>query len=996
MKKLLSLLMVLCSVIGASAQNNWTARTGQSQDRTVVIADFSVTNGAVAYEGNWQIGVFVGDECRLVTNDGVNGALKTEYNEQFLVLEIPGNFDAENDEGKPIVIKVMSTMADVYTLTPTFNDQPLTLTWKPDTYGKGSGPRVQLNLTLPASVTLDMFAIEAGDHVDLKDCITPADAQLPDNLKWYIGDSYFEPGDYSQYATLNGSTMYALQPYLIGGVNQPIPYGVVIDGGNYTPLIINGQPVANSSFYIERRAQSLNIVTNTITVIKYGAEDLTMFMRNQTNDKAYTTDPNQITEEVKWEIEDPTYIEESQGTWTPIKGGTTRIRPYIQHGHDSYLYPENDQWITVNIIVPVEGAELQGWPVDPQTQRYVTFKANVGDENIYQRLASFVKIYPDDVSDDGFTMLNVSQIQGVINVNDDAKTIQALKAGTATVMIQPTGLNGWDYPINIVIEVFDPLKEVSFTENPLFFSMGANTTIASVTAGIRQNIIWQQTDKTIQEGTITVAGALNGTGSITANGPMLTLTNNEVPTGESTVTVTVGWNDYSNYVGTEASIIKLTNNGQTFTVKITQELDHFAITVEPDDVDPNRGVITLTPVPADAEFDWANYQNILNIESLNYDASWHVIDMKGANGNYTYFAILPGTYRVTCSNDPGVTFEAPARVTFETGWQWKSNPYGNVSSNKDLMAFFNYDNLAEARTQNELLYNDPQWSYWGSLYDIQGIAIAQSQMYKVNMKNVAQTYARFGQPAENNAYPVSQGWNWIGSPYFYKRTLENAVMNPVEGMVIVGKTASSEYSGNAWSGDLKTIDPGQGYYVYLPGELESGNFVLACEVYGMTQGDDTPAGARSARRHVWNYDHTQFASNMTMVAEISDLDNAEDYSIGAFVGDECRGEGIIEDGRAFITVHTNAGEQVSFRLYNELTGEMFDIEQTVRSGAMRLGSLKAPVQLTTHAVTTGIQSVDNDQWTMDNYDLGGRRVNATTKGLTIQRKADGTVRKVGQ
>ena len=136
MKKLLSLLMVLCSVIGASAQQGWTARTGQSQDRTVVIADFSVTNGAAAYEGNWQIGVFVGDECRLVTNDGANGALTSMNNQQFLMLEIPGNFDDENDEGKPIVIKVSSSMADVYTLTP---DQ--TLTWKPETtYGVGSGP----------------------------------------------------------------------------------------------------------------------------------------------------------------------------------------------------------------------------------------------------------------------------------------------------------------------------------------------------------------------------------------------------------------------------------------------------------------------------------------------------------------------------------------------------------------------------------------------------------------------------------------------------------------------------------------------------------------------------------------------------------------------------------------------------------------------------------------------------------------------------------------
>ena len=85
---------------------------------------------------------------------------------------------------------------------------------------------------------------------------------------------------------------------------------------------------------------------------------------------------------------------------------------------------------------------------------------------------------------------------------------------------------------------------------------------------------------------------------------------------------------------------------------------------------------------------------------------------------------------------------------------------------------------------------------------------------------------------------------------------------------------------------------------------------------------------------------------------------------------------------------------MSFRLRNELTGELFDIDQTVPFGAM-LGSLKAPVQLTSQAVVTGVNNV---QCTMNNvqerYDLGGRAVKATTKGLTIRRNADGKVVKV--
>jgi len=990
MKKLLSLLMVLCCAIVASAQQGWTARTGNSQDRTVVIADFSVTNGDPVYQGNWQIGAFVNDECRLVTQDNATGVLTTQNNQQFLTLEIPGNFETENDKDKAIVIKVRSSMGDVYTLTP---DQ--TLTWQSQyTYGVGSGPRVQLPLTLPTSVTLSGFRIDEGNSVDLKDFlnVSPANSQIPDNLLWYVGDSYNQPGNYGQFATISGSTLTAVKPNLSNGENLPIPYGFVINGGNNSPLLVNGNPVQNATFYIERPVKTLTIVTEAFEVQVNQTDVLTAFMLNNNTTKAYSTAPAETTDKVKWEIEDASYIQEGQGTWTPIKGGTTRIRPYVERTEGN-LYPEGNKWITVTIIVPVSGAQLN-WPIDGQTQEYVTFKVNVGDQNIYQRLASFVIITPEEATNKTFTMENVSQSQGIISVDESNKNISALQAGIGRVKIQPSGTGGENHPVYINIEVFDPLKEVSFTQNPLLFSSGANTTLDVVNAGIRQNIVWQQTGKTLQDGAITIEGVLTGSGTIGPNGPMLTLTNTELPKGESTVTVTLGWNDYSNYVGTDGSIAKTWNNGQSFTVKITKELDHFVITVTPDNNYPTTGTITLTPVPADADFNWADYANILSVTSQNYDNSWHTFDMKYADeGSYSYMAILPGLFSATCGQNETVEFEVPARVTFESGWQWKSNPYGKMRSNKNLYNYFG-DDLAEARTYDKLLFNDPEWGYWGSLYESSETAIAQAQMYKVKMSAEHLTWLSEGQKATKNAYAVAQGWNWIGSPYFYQRTLVNAVSEPVEGMVIVGKTGSAEYSGNAWSGDLKTIDPQQGYYVYLPATPQTGEFELNSEVNGMAQGDDTPAGARMMSQSVWSYDHSRFANNMTMVAEVSNLEHPEQYTIGAFVGDECRGEGIFEHGLAFITVHTDGGEQVSFQLHNELTNEYIGIDQTVNSGSMRLGSLKAPVQLTGQLVVTGISNIERTPQHAERYDLNGRTVNADRKGMTIERMANGTFRKV--
>ena len=998
MKKLLSLLMVMICAIGTSAQQGWTARTGQSQDRTVVIADFSVTNGASVYEGNWRIGVFVGDECRLVTQDNATDVLTSVNNQQFLMLEVPGNFDAENDEGKEIVIKVSSSMGDVYTLKP---DQ--TLTWQPQTtYGVGSGPRVQLALTLPAEVTLSGFRIDAGNSVDLTNFlnVSPANAQIPENLIWYVGNNYYQPGDYGQFATISGSTLTAVKPNLSEGENLPIPYGFVINAGNYMPLLVNGNPVENASFYIEQPATTLTIVTGEYSVIINNAEELTMFMKNNANVLAYSTNPTEITEQVKWQF-DATYIQAGQDSWKPIKGGTTSIQPYIERA-DGNLYPDGNKGILLNIIVPVENAYFN-WPNDPQTQQQITFKCNVGDENILQHLDQYVRILPLDATDRTYTITDISSYgspqelgyRPVLYVNSD-NTIEALAAGSAELLIQPNGIGGEDLAFTVFVEVDDPLKEVSFTEDPLTFDSATNT-LETITSGIRRNIIWQDEYKTLQFGTLSVAGVLTGSGEFSPNGPMLTLNNTEIPKGESTITVRLGWNDYSQYDGTEESIAQQWNAGQSFKVIITMGLDHFTITVTPSSDDPTRGTITLTPVPADADFDWADYADILTVRSDNYDSSWHTIDIKaGGEGIYTYVALLPGEFAANCDPDEeDVFFEVPYRVSFANGWQWKSNPYGDMMSNKNLYSYFG-DDLAEARTYDKLLYNDTEWGYWGSLYDSQEIAIEQAQMYKVKMNAAHETFLYNGNSAEWNEFNVAKGWNWIGSPYFYKRTLDR-ITTPVDGMIVVGKTGSAEYdyNSNTWSGDLKAIEPGQGYYVYMPAETETGTIILECEVFGhMNQSDDGGAGARAARQSVWSYDQSRFANNLTVVAEVSDLDNPEEYTIGAFVDGECRGEGIFEDGRAFITVHTDGGEQVALRLHNELTGEYTDIDQTISTTAMRLGSLKAPVQLTAQGVVTGISSVESAQQQTERFDLNGRTVKGNHKGMTIVRQADGSVRKV--
>ena len=612
----------------------------------------------------------------------------------------------------------------------------------------------------------------------------------------------------------------------------------------------------------------------------------------------------------------------------------------------------------------------------------------MGDE-LYQRIADRVTILPEDATDKGFTISTANA--SVVSVNKSVVT--AAGAGTTTLTLTPMGMHGEGvvYP-TVNVQVFNPVKEVAFADDPLYID-AAEAEIADVQTIIANNIEGWGAMAAGQSGTISFDGVLTGGGSITANGPKVNLTNNEMPKGNTTVNVTLSWRDYSSYNGTANTIKTATGEAQSFQVIISMGLDHFNIAIVADENDPTSGTITLTPVPADADFDWADYQNILSIYPEAELGDWNVIDVKGREGVYTYSATLPGYYLVYYGVDEPESFEVPAKVTFESGWQWKSNNYAPVRGNKDLFEFFG-DEMAEARTYDDLLYNDTNWGYWGSLYDKE-YAIDPFQMYKVKMTAARETYLYGGDlPIESiDFFDLKQGWNWIGSPYFFKRTLDNAFADAglAEGTVIVGKTGSAEFTGSVWSGNLNTIDPAQGYYIYLPEAMDV--LTLSTELGFMSQGDDV-AAARAARQSVWSYDHTRFANNMTMVAELNDIANPEQYTIGAFVDGECRGEGIIENGLAFITVHANAGEQVSLQLHNELTGEFFDIDQTFRSGAMRVGSLKAPVQLSSNAVVTGVNAIERSALNIERYDLGGRRVANSQKGISIQRSQNGMVKKV--
>ena len=280
--------------------------------------------------------------------------------------------------------------------------------------------------------------------------------------------------------------------------------------------------------------------------------------------------------------------------------------------------------------------------------------------------------------------------------------------------------------------------------------------------------------------------------------------------------------------------------------------------------------------------------------------------------------------------------------------------------------------------------------------------LTQNKCFKLKMNSDAgaQPYDFFGgQLGEMEAITLRKGWNWIPNPYIFSRTFENAFADMVftEGDRIVGQDAFAEYNGNAWEGSLQGLSWSEGYLFFNAGE--AGRELIYASEFDMSGADDfveeqpAPSRFKSGAQLPFSYDVRRFRDNMTIVAELDGTADSNRYQVFAFVGDECRGRGISQNGKHFITVHAEAGEQVSFKLYDTLTDQLLGVDQTVQM-QQTAGTLKAPMQLTSLAVTTGISNVENASQDGEHFDLGGRNVNASQKGLHIMRQADGTVRKM--
>ena len=1032
MKKLYSLFALLLACVSVQAQN-WTVPTESYNNYMVVYAQLQ-TN--LPTDIDVRIGAFIDDQCRAIIDpqrkdtDGSKVYAEGTTNAVYVIV-VPGNANVSatntsivSDQGKAITFKAWDpTTGYEYSLTTP------AITFAGDgTYGDPpSNPTLVLTLNTATGFEINNFQIEAGQNCNLRSKVktTPEGCAIPDNVKWSLSvtgaEATFNIGDY---AYITDSILYAKKGY----------QGLITVSMEYESLATTGpQVLASGNFSIIEHATAINLLKQDTIVVNKPTDptdNAALFAALQTY---YSVNPASSTDTIHWETKDASIIEVTETDNLLLKsGGITQIRPYINQVGGGKLVPASDAWITVKIFVPVTSINVNLGVFDG------SFKANVGDTHLYERIAKMITVLPADATDKTYTVSLFDSATGVLDLTsgNNSVSINAVGEGTTTIKLKANGAeatNAVENQVDVIVE--KPATQVDFYQNLIYVHLdsGAPQDITDkVKANLKPLNGIPSADCTVS---VSGTGVTANEAGINTSGIIGNFTANAV--GTATVTIDLKWPDYDAWGVTSET---LTNKSYQASFQIEVQdyvaLASFNVAVT-DAVAGQTGTITLTPKPDGATFDVNKITIVLDngfVDDPNDDNDWAdqlaigIINETTSELKYSFMSTIPCKVNVEAwleSDDPTATatatripindptstkpndfksFEIGNPLNLNAGWQWITNTVGAIPKDS-LVSTFSTTDLIEIRTSSALLYNDPSWGYYGTLMKTDGLK--QWQCYKVNMKNKREIVL-YGSSATDAlidgaingdgscTFTLQPGWNWIGSPYLFDRQLSTvfAANNAdLEGAIIIGKTGSAELSGGVWKGDDKMMKAGQGYVIMNP-KTEVLNVTLAAESAMLPGNDATSSGVKGEfTAHVWEYDHTRFMNNMTIVARLMDVEHPEQYSIGAFVGDECRGEGIIEDGKAFITVHCDAGEFVTFKLYSPYTGEFYPIEEGLQAQT-RVGSLKSPFRMHASNVVDGINGISDSNANAESFDLSGRRISNQQRGIILRRNADGKMHKV--
>lgn len=951
-KQLLLMLSLLLYAVGMAAQQpDWGYNPNAYPDEHVIYVGLvdDQGNAVQSFNDNTYLGAFIEGECRGLAKVSRYSVSDTQTIYYF-ALRVKGT---NTDNGKAISyrLSVGGNQSFVFNdLKPAANAVTYT---NNGTTGKLSA-LYQLTFIRPGyySIVQPEVSVKVGAEFNLLDHITfePANANIPE-MNWTMGQGEKE----NEYASIKGNTFKALKSTgKYGWVNVSPNLLGMKPTGQYTKVSVRVIQPATS---IELRDE----YKNGITVNLGDTAALNTVLRS-----GYTTAPADCNEELTWKSSDETAIrpmtsESDLGKFEPVKTGTYTMT----------LSGENASVdLKVTVIKPVEYINPVG--------RVKEIKMYIGD-NLLDILPSGYKVMPEDATDRSVryeVLPSYNQDQefkyNEILEDNGSEGIFARKPGRARIAIISNQNPQASCTYEVIVK--DGPTNITFKQEEMTFLMPIKDTDKwDISEDIRNNIIMTPSWPKYEEYESYDIAQSNLDISSLTDAVKLYYDFKKDSLSASVVKVGEGWIDISysseRTIATEEGLqndeyyisnhfhVTILESLKGFKVDgyvdmVSTETRDFVLTPDPvgAEVDPSRVEVTITPNTYVSE-EWKSMVEIVPTDEtmLNYTIKPHSV------GRAIISVKLDGV-EVASSN-----VLIGQRYMQKAGWKWASLYSGDVSWNSPEYELGNV--VEEIRSEDALLHNDPEYGYFGDINRLES-----GTCYKIKVKEeepglldlrIMYTGAYEDMRTHRQIVPM---WNWLGNPYQYDHDInsvfstEDAYANKYNvGDRIVSKDDGfAEYNGEKWTGTLTTLHAGLGYMYFNAG---SENVDMEYLREGsMPQG--TPVmNAPQHKQSVWTYNSAPFADNMTIVADLGNDYSAERFTVGAFVGDECRGEGEMIDGKCFITVHADKGETISFKLHDAVSGEMRTINEQIPFAKMA-GSLRAPQRLTVGGIVTGITAAD--------------------------------------
>lgn len=946
------MLSLLLYAVGMAAQQpDWGYNPNAYPDEHVIFVGLVDDQGSAvqSFNDNTYLGAFIDGECRGLAKVSRYSVSDTQTIYYF-ALRVKGT---NTDNGKAISyrLSVGGNQSFVFNdLKPAANAVTYT---NNGTTGKLSA-LYQLTFIRPGdySIVQPEVNVKVGAEFNLLDHITfePANANIPE-MNWTMGQGEKE----NEYASIKGNTFKALKStgkYIWVSVS-PNFLGMK-PTGQYTEISVRVIQPATS---IELRDE----YKNGITVNLGDTAALNTVLRS-----GYTTAPADCNEELTWKSSDETAIlpmtsESDLGKFNPVKTGTYTMT----------LSGENASVdLKVTVIKPVEYITPVGMVKE--------IKMYIGD-NLLDILPSGYKVMPEDATDRSVryeVLPSYNQDQefkyNEILEDNGPEGIFARKPGRARIAIISNQNPQASCTYEVIVK--DGPTNITFKQEEMTFLMPIKDTDKwDISEDIRNNIIMTPSWPKYEEYESYDIAQSNLDISSLTDAVKLSYDFKKDIISASIVKVGEGWIDISysseRTIATEEGLQNdeyyISNH---FHVTILESLKGFKVDGYVDMVSTETRDFVLTPDPVGAEVDPSRVEVTITPDSYVSEEWKSIVEIVPTDENKLNYTIRPHSVgRATISVKLDGVEVATSHVGIgqrymqKAGWKWASLYGGDVSWNSPEYELGNV--VEEIRSEDALLHNDPEYGYFGDINRLES-----GTCYKIKVKEeepglldlrIMYTGAYEDMRTHRQIVPM---WNWLGNPYQYDHDInsvfstEDAYANKFNvGDRIVSKDDGfAEYNGEKWTGTLTTLRAGLGYMYFNAG---SENVDMEYLREGsMPQG--TPVmNAPQHKQSVWTYNSAPFADNMTIVADLGNDYSAERFTVGAFVGDECRGEGEMIDGKCFITVHADKGETISFKLHDAVSGEMRTINEQMPFAKMA-GSLRAPQRLTVGGIVTGITAAD--------------------------------------